>query len=92
MTWNRFVSLLEVSLQSLGFLGCSEGEPGGGYNCPKLVPRVSEILLIDFIQNFQIDLWLQGRQSVNVKVWADFYAPNLRYHLKHKKISQNGGA
>ena len=44
MTWNRFVSLLEVSLQSLGFLGCSEGEPGGGYNCPKLVPRVSEIL------------------------------------------------
>ena len=50
-----------------------------------------EILLIDFLQNFQIDLWLQGRQSVNVKVWADFYAPNLRYHLKHKKISQNGG-
>ena len=32
MTWNRFISLLEVSLQSLGFLGCSEGEPGGGYN------------------------------------------------------------
>ena len=44
MTWNRFVSLLEVSLQSLGFLGCSEGEPGGGYICPKLVARVSEIL------------------------------------------------
>ena len=50
-----------------------------------------EILLIDFLQNFQIDLWLQGRQSVNVKVWANFYAPNQRYHLKHKKISQNGG-
>ena len=46
MTWNRFVSLLEVSLQSLGFLGCSEGEPGGGYICPKLVARVSEILYL----------------------------------------------
>ena len=54
MTWNRFVSLLEVSLQSLGFLGCSEGEPGGGYICPKLVARVSEILypLLNMSDNF----------------------------------------
>ena len=24
-----------------------------------------------------------------MKVWADFYAPNLRYHFKHRKISLN---
>jgi len=44
MTRNRFVSLLEVSLQSLGPLQCPEGVLGGGYTCPKYVPGVSEIL------------------------------------------------
>ena len=24
-----------------------------------------------------------------MRVWSSFYAPNLRYHLKHKKISPN---
>ena len=57
--------LLEVSLQSLGFLGCSEGEPGGGYICPKLVARVSEILYPMGTVNYEqlngrlSTLWLQ---------------------------------
>ena len=25
-----------------------------------------------------------------MKVWANFYVLNLRYHFKHKKISPNG--
>ena len=24
-----------------------------------------------------------------MRVWANFYVPNLRYHYKHKKISPN---
>jgi len=44
MPQNRYVSLLEVSLQSLGPLQYPEGVLGGGYICPKYGPGVSEIL------------------------------------------------
>ena len=44
MTRNRFVSLLEVSLQSLGPLQCPEGVLGGGYICPKYVDRECVVL------------------------------------------------